>query len=217
MINIILRTTLCLGLVFCVFGVAAVGGTNPTTGVTSTLYWRENGTNYSAELLVGDVYIPGDTGWCGSVHLTEEGHRFLHVHVTSWFPYYYGQTVIDASMVDAYWDWKYDGYIDCGGLSQVRNCYGYATLHSTWVDGIDIILADEYEQTDLPCATIVKLSGHMKKITGYFGDAEDVTDACWTAEKDRDSGIYELYYLLLAWPNPDPETFPGKTYTPDCD
>jgi hypothetical protein len=102
-------------------------------------------------------------------------------------------------MVDDYWDNRYAGFDDLGGLDQSSNCYGYATGHNIWIDGIGIILNDEYTETNETDADIVKLSGHMLKITGYTSVACDVTHARTTHEKNRDSGIYKNQLLYEVW------------------
>lgn len=213
--NNIVRIMSCSVCIFCIFATIATALENPIADQPSTLHWRENGQNKQAQLLIGDYYTTARTGWCESGHLTNDSNKYNHVHVTSSFDYTHEGKTITQSMVDAYWDNRYLGYDDEGGLDQTSNCYGYATGHDIWIDGISVILADEYIATNTTDAEIVDLSGHMKKITAYFGGACDVTDACETREKYRDSGIYKLFYLYAKWPDPDPDDFLDNAYKPE--
>lgn len=206
---------ICSVCILTVFATVAAALDNPIPDVPSTLNWRTGGYNYSDSLLIGDYYTTERTGWCATHYTHPDSNKYNHVHVTSTAPYYSSmyQMTVTESMIDAYWDNYYAGYSDCGGYDPTSNCYGYATGHDTWIDGIGVILNDEYIATNTTDAEIVDLGGHMLKITGYFGGACDVTDACWTSEKNRDSGIYELSYLHAAWPAHDPETeFPDNAY-----
>jgi hypothetical protein len=196
--NIIKEVIFCICISF-VFTTGAIAIENPISNQTSTLNWRENGVNYSEELLVGDYYNPYYTGWCNAGHVTTSSNKYTHVHITSSFDYTYGSVTITESMVDDYWDNRYAGFDDLGGLDQSSNCYGYATGHNIWIDGIGIILNDEYTETNETDADIVKLSGHMLKITGYTSVACDVTHARTTHEKNRDSGIYKNQLLYEVW------------------
>jgi hypothetical protein len=213
-----IKKVICSVCILIVFSTVAAAADNPIPDSASTLNWRYSGYNYSDSLLIGDYYTTERTGWCATHYTHPDSNKYNHVHVTSSAPYYSNmyQMTVTQSMIEAYWDWRYSGYVQTGSYDQTYNCYGYSTGHNTWIDstGVSVILNDEYTATNTADAEIVYLSGedHMLSITAYFSCPDDVTDACETYEKYRDSGIYKLFYLYQKWPDPDPVTFLNKSY-----
>ncbi|MCP4613224.1 MAG: hypothetical protein GY845_31420 [Planctomycetes bacterium] len=212
-----IKKMICSVFILTVFSTVAAAADNPTY-VNTNVYWRLNGYNYADDHYYGEVYLAADSGWCSENHLTSDGNRYDHFHNETTLPIWDGhrQLTITESMVDDYWDLYHSGYVRTAGCEENSNCYGYATGYDIWIEitGVTVILNDDFTATNTPDAELVFFSGsdHMLSITDYFSCPVDVTDACGTHEKYRDSGIYKLFYLYQKWPDPDPSTFLNKSY-----
>jgi hypothetical protein len=186
---------------------------NPQADVPGSLLYRIGNANFDEPLMKASWWHPTWNGWDN--HSTSAATKIDHVHVTSAFPYTDSQNrQITAVEVEAYWDFKYAGYIQESDTSTSQNCYGYATDHGIWINDVAPVLQDEYVADATWKAVIQNIAadGHMIKVFPIWycllADRSEHLKLRKTSEKNRDSGVYKKEALA----HPYLGALPANTY-----
>ncbi|MDR1382881.1 MAG: hypothetical protein LBJ67_03395 [Planctomycetaceae bacterium] len=171
---------------------------NPRSG-HMTVAFKRNGVNDSESIQVNGIWMPNLDPWNGKF-TTHGNHRIGNIVPNLTFPL--GTKQITADEVNAYWDEQYSGAIRIGEPSWDQNCYGHATGLGYWVNGIDVVLENDWEE----CATINDVTKgcirpvgdvHAIKITAVEPVSENYYRVVKeTTEKIHYAGIYKKTYAL---------------------
>ncbi len=126
-----------------------------------------------------------------------------------------GVVAVTQAMSDAAWDDFYAGCTRISNSTFAKNCFGYCTGKSYWVDepGFDQIMTDEYDiVTMLAVSDILKEVAHCMIITkicdnggggaepsGPTGFPDTISE---TKEKNGSSGVYKCVYYCPGGKDP---------------
>lgn len=176
--------------------------TSVANAVINDVCFIYDSNEYCKPISTGVEYYPGFGSYCSSGHVTQtSGDEYDHVHVTSTFPLSWDGISIDEDMVEDYWNSRYAGYYNLGGVDLTVNCFGYALGVDTWIQDPGPILIDDYSPTNTFTATVAHLEDdvHAVCIDSYWSCPEDLDDMTCTSEKYRESGIYECWIYTEEW------------------
>lgn len=173
---------------------------NPYSLWVTVRYIYEGEPYAVANFMPACRYIPGESGYDDCE--TSEGNGFDHCHTTGGFPIEDGPRTVQSSHCDDYWDDQCSGYTQQSGATCSENCHGYATGRSYWVNGIDVILEDEWQSINEPVdGCISSTSSHSILITNTCRGVNCTHGGCCpdvvikiTYEKNGSSGVYSISY-----------------------